>query len=329
MAFLDNSGNIILDTVLTEIGRKRMATGNFSISKFALGDDEIDYNLYDKNNASGSAYYDLEILQTPVFQATTGVNANINYGLLSYRNTNLLYLPTMKRNTLVTNAVAARNNIFYLAVNDGGVTSTALITAFGGQTGGGTRQLLQAGQLNGSCIIMETGLDTTELRATAANRQTYIAGQGLIDSSFQVSVDTRFINTVLGPGNAAKFNNAGTGGESNIVTTLQAVLPTTNNQAMNNFSVAQIKAVNNQVIYRVADTTADTTISVIAGPRSSVTFLSFDTATLAITDFSRYGRTGQTISGASGTYRYIDTTVTILGSAGSMDQLPIRIIQKE
>ena len=329
MAFLDNSGNIILDTVLTEIGRKRMATGNFKISKFALGDDEIDYNLYDKNNASGSAYYDLEILQTPVFQATTGVNANINYGLLSYSNTNLLYLPTMKRNNLATNAVAQRNNIFYLAVNDGGVTSTALITAFGGVSGGGTRQLLQSGQLNGSCIMMETGLDTTELRATAANKQNYLAGQGLIDSSFQVSVDTRFISAVLGPGNAAKFNNAGVGGESNIVTTLQSILPTTNNQSMNNFSIAQIRAVNNQVTYRVADTTADTTISVISGPRSSVTFLNFGTATLAVTDFTRHGKTGQSISGASGTYRYIDTSVSILGSAGTMDQLPIRIIQKE
>tara|TARA_R110002020_G_scaffold382927_3_gene593621 strand:- start:1803 stop:2792 length:990 start_codon:yes stop_codon:yes gene_type:complete len=329
MAFLDNSGTIILDTVLTEIGRKRMATGNFRISKFALGDDEIDYNLYDKNNASGSAYYDLEILQTPVFQATTGVNANINYGLLSYRNTNLLYLPTMKRNNLVINSVAARNNVFYLAVNDGGVTSTALIDAFGGMTGGGSRQILQAGQLNGSCIIMETGLDTAELLGTSANKQTYLAGNGLIDSSFQVSVDTRFINAVLGPTANTKFNNAGVGGESNIVTTLSAVLPTTNNQSMNHFSIAQVRAVNNQVIYRVADTTADTTISVISGPRASVTFLNFGTATLAVTDFTRHGKTGQSISGASGTYRYIDTSVSILGSAGTMDQLPIRIIQKE
>ena len=65
MAFLDNSGDIILDAVLTEAGRRRMAEGNFKITKFALGDDEIDYSLYNKNHASGSAYYDLEILQTP------------------------------------------------------------------------------------------------------------------------------------------------------------------------------------------------------------------------------------------------------------------------
>ena len=49
MAFLDNSGDIILDAVLTDEGRRRLALGDgsFRITKFALGDDEIDYSLYD------------------------------------------------------------------------------------------------------------------------------------------------------------------------------------------------------------------------------------------------------------------------------------------
>ena len=73
MGFLDNSGDIILDAVLTDTGRMRLAKGDgsFRISKFALGDDEIDYGLYDKNNASGSAYYDITILQSPVLEAIT------------------------------------------------------------------------------------------------------------------------------------------------------------------------------------------------------------------------------------------------------------------
>ena len=49
MAFLDNSGDIVLDAVLTDLGRKRMAEGNFRITQFALGDDEIDYRIYNKN----------------------------------------------------------------------------------------------------------------------------------------------------------------------------------------------------------------------------------------------------------------------------------------
>ena len=77
MGFLDNSGDIILDAVLTEAGRRRMAQGSFRIVKFALGDDEIDYSLYNKNHPSGSAYYDLEILQTPIFEAFTQVNTGV------------------------------------------------------------------------------------------------------------------------------------------------------------------------------------------------------------------------------------------------------------
>ena len=34
MAFLDNSGDIILDAVLTGLGRKRLAEGNYQITKF-------------------------------------------------------------------------------------------------------------------------------------------------------------------------------------------------------------------------------------------------------------------------------------------------------
>ena len=71
MAFLDNSGDIILDAVLTDTGRQRLARGDgsFRIAKFALADDEVDYAKYDKLAATGRK--DLEILQTPVLEAFT------------------------------------------------------------------------------------------------------------------------------------------------------------------------------------------------------------------------------------------------------------------
>ena len=60
MAFLDNSGDIILDAVLTDTGRMRLAKGDgsFKIVKFACGDDEINYEKYNADHASGSAYAD-------------------------------------------------------------------------------------------------------------------------------------------------------------------------------------------------------------------------------------------------------------------------------
>jgi hypothetical protein len=107
MAFLDNSGDIILDAVLTDTGRKRLAAGDgsFRIDKFALGDDEIDYSLYRNSNnlalgrhPSGSAYYDLTIMQTPVLEAFTNNTSTMRSKLITYAKSDLLYLPVIKIN---------------------------------------------------------------------------------------------------------------------------------------------------------------------------------------------------------------------------------------
>ena len=92
MGFLDNSGDIILDAVLTDTGRYRLAKGDgsFKITKFALGDDEINYGNYNSSHASGSAYYDLEILQTPVMESFTDNGAMMKSKLLSIGRDNLL-----------------------------------------------------------------------------------------------------------------------------------------------------------------------------------------------------------------------------------------------
>ena len=328
MAFLDNSGDIILDACLTEIGRKRMAAGNFRISKFALGDDEINYELYNKNHASGSAYYDLEILQTPVFEASTGINSAINFGLLNITNNNLLYMPTIKRNEIVQLAAKTVSNVYHLAINDG-VTADALITAYGGATGGGNLKVLQAGKTDGATIILETGLDTGEIPGTRSNKTNYISSKGLKESSFSVSIDRRFIATVFGPGGGTTFSNSGPAGESKVQVVIVPNAPSKPDRNLKNNSIATVNAVDNQVFKRLTDSKADTATSVIAGPRASATMLNFDTVLLTADDFTRYGKTGQTVTGAAGTYRYIDTTVKVIGSTGIIEQLPVRIIQKE
>ena len=100
MAFLDNSGDIILDAVLTDTGRLRLAQGDgsFKIAKFALADDEINYGLFNSSHSSGSAYYDLEVLQTPVLEAFTNNTSNMKSRLVSFSRTNILYMPILKLN---------------------------------------------------------------------------------------------------------------------------------------------------------------------------------------------------------------------------------------
>ena len=101
MAFLDNSGDIILDAVLTDVGRTRMSQGDgtFRINHFKLGDDEINYGLYNSSHLSGNAYYDLEIRQTPILESFSFGGASLKSQLISYTDPNLLYLPELIWNT--------------------------------------------------------------------------------------------------------------------------------------------------------------------------------------------------------------------------------------
>ena len=98
MGFQDNSGDIILDVVLTDEGRKRLAKadGSFEIVKFACGDDEINYGLYNLN--TGSAYQDLSILQTPILEAFTNNASSMKSTLVSIPRTNILFMPILRLN---------------------------------------------------------------------------------------------------------------------------------------------------------------------------------------------------------------------------------------
>ena len=70
MGYLNNAV-ITVDAILTTKGRELLASndGSFTITQFALGDDEIDYTLYNPNHPSGSAYYGEAIDNMPLLEA--------------------------------------------------------------------------------------------------------------------------------------------------------------------------------------------------------------------------------------------------------------------
>jgi hypothetical protein len=83
MAYINNE-TITVDAVLTKKGRELLAAnGGLNISTYALADDEIDYRLYQPNHPQGSAYYDLAIRNTPVFEAFTDENQLMKYKLVT------------------------------------------------------------------------------------------------------------------------------------------------------------------------------------------------------------------------------------------------------
>ena len=95
MAFQNTAGTIILDAVLTDVGRKRMVEGKFDVSKFLLGDDEIDYGLY--NSTTGGTQTNIE--RTPIFEAFANEHADINHGLLNFPSDDIIYMPYLAINS--------------------------------------------------------------------------------------------------------------------------------------------------------------------------------------------------------------------------------------
>ena len=83
MAYIDNQ-TITVDAVLTQKGRRILAqNGNLNITSFALADDEIDYTLYQPNHPNGSAYYDIALRNTPVFEPLTDETQTMKYKLVT------------------------------------------------------------------------------------------------------------------------------------------------------------------------------------------------------------------------------------------------------
>jgi hypothetical protein len=83
MGLLDHStNNLILDAVLTDYGRRKLASNSsLGITKFALGDDEVDYTIIKKyGRAVGKEKIEKN---TPVFEAFTNPLIALKYKLYS------------------------------------------------------------------------------------------------------------------------------------------------------------------------------------------------------------------------------------------------------
>jgi hypothetical protein len=95
MAYLDNT-EITVDAILTKKGRQKLASGqSLNITKFALGDDEIDYTLYEPAHPKGSAYYDSAIRAIPVTEASPDETQVLRYKLVTLPK-GTTQIPTVK-----------------------------------------------------------------------------------------------------------------------------------------------------------------------------------------------------------------------------------------
>jgi hypothetical protein len=328
MAFLDNSGDIILDAVLTDLGRKRLAAGNFRISKFALGDEEINYNLFNANDSRGSAFYDLEIMQTPVLEAFTSDQSLMKTRLLSFARNNILYMPVLKLNNKYSACKPDANISGFHLISDN-TTLTNSDTATG---------LVDEGFING---LMDASGQTTHVcvdQGIDSGNDGLNIGQdldpALLETAFIVKVDHRLLRL-----------QAYTGENSYRTLTNQFI----DDDAVATYYVIQgqegspILGPRAEVAGRTRDKITPTsteltdigTTEMFAGPLGNILRIVprvSNSVQQSTSLFTELGSTASSLSYRGGTissYRYIDTVMNVTGvTTGYSIDVPIRIIKK-
>lgn len=84
MGYLDNS-SITVDAILTLKGRELLSKGDgsFNIVQFALGDDEVDYGLWNPDHPLGTEYYGTLIENMPITEAIPDETQALRYKLIT------------------------------------------------------------------------------------------------------------------------------------------------------------------------------------------------------------------------------------------------------
>lgn len=87
MGYLDNS-TVTVDAILTTKGRQILAAGgNLDIVKFALSDDEIDYDLWNPTHTLGTNYYGAVIENMPILEGLPDESQMMRYKLVTLNRT--------------------------------------------------------------------------------------------------------------------------------------------------------------------------------------------------------------------------------------------------
>tara|TARA_R110002074_G_scaffold29966_3_gene85353 strand:- start:55 stop:1080 length:1026 start_codon:yes stop_codon:yes gene_type:complete len=340
MAFLDNSGDIILDAVLTDEGRRRLAMGDgsFRITKFALGDDEIDYSLYQVAPPSGSGYQDTRILQLPVFEAFTNNTTSLKNRVLSYDNTSLLYLPVIKLNTLLPGGPTATGATapvggYYVTVDE--ATKVQVRDADTNAASSGGFRFAGGGELSiaQTRLVFDQGVDNQALSLS------YLGGpqgdresQSMFESAYLVEVDSRLLGLTT-PANLQVAQPSfidddnvstyyfGLNSDPGYFAAQLGGVP--GGQAQPAFEIVQNPTRSENSAIGPTNTTGRLGSRLVFGLKSSLTLQNSDDL------FTRLGGSETiVINGSSAVYKTINTVIRLTGfSTGYRVEIPIKLLK--
>ena len=155
MGYLDNT-SITVDAILTKRGRELLSRndGSFRITQFSLGDDEVDYTLFNVNHPNGSQFSGEAIENMPLIEAIPDETNIMRHKLITL-NRGTSKLPVVTANvskiTLTIGATAQvnPNTLNFLesnttSIEPSGYTATIadsrLLASFDGKGNGAGQQ---------------------------------------------------------------------------------------------------------------------------------------------------------------------------------------------
>ncbi len=178
--------------MLTDARRQTISRGEFKIVKFAFSDEEINYQLYEASHASGSAFADLSIMQTPILEAFTNNTSLMKTKLISLSRNNILYLPIFRLNnkekvkTITKGGESDHNSGYYLTADK----ATTEVVNFA-QTQGyfpGSDLASNITEAKSKFIFIDQGLDTGGEPPITEDLP-----DDLIETAFLIRVDHRLL----------------------------------------------------------------------------------------------------------------------------------------
>ena len=359
MAYTTSSDSIIIRATLTKKGKKLLARGKFKVAKFALGDDEVDYRLYNATVAAEKSDYKPALKNTKIIEALKDTDKNIQFGLDSYDGGILYltrdqitelgsrkphafieYLPILVKNTKTTYAPTLRDNKYYVSVND--ETTRLLIDNVP------SFNFLEANDYEKIKIVVESGIHTghpvrSPGPASIQNRDILLVKKFLLDHDFIVNADNRLIKSIVGIQQESQFENYANSTEKvvNFSTALNES-PAVSLHNMHDYHASfLLKGIPNLVqrFLGTADSgTGGDDISNLKGPRGTVVAfnvvvdnkLKINSTGVRDSRFSDFGTLNTAIFNEIPTrkFDYIDTTIYIVGATSNSGlQIPLRIVR--
>ena len=227
MGYLDNS-SVTVDAILTRRGRELLSRndGSFRITQFALGDDEIDYTLYNENHPDGSQFFGEAIENLPLVEAFPDENNIMIHKLVTLpRGTTKMPILQLG-STSVNIGLGQQNSVSPQTFNFAGVNNTVetsgylfsiadrrLLSSFVGvgANSTGVATIPFTGERLGQTVRGEsvtlTAINSTTLFGNNTTLTTTLTVTGL-DSGARVTVPVTISRTVT----ATSFTATGTTG---------------------------------------------------------------------------------------------------------------------